>query len=187
MDTGNDGKAVVGSAAAAGPDVLPGAAPGPGADEEEAAPGAGEDPRVRAADEEPASDGHILVDTGNDWEAVVGPAAAPRPAADEEEVAPSAGEDPCANTFSVGTVVKISSNGCGVREPTSAPLAGETSVILRFFAPLGAFNNRTSVLVRVDLIETPYKKREDVPLPPHRSTVLNLPADVQNGPAPPHG
>ena len=30
----------------------------------------------------------------------------------------------------------------------------------------------------------PDKKREGVPLPPHLSTVLNLPADTQNGPAP---
>ena len=78
--------------------VGPTASPGPDADEEEdAAPGAGEDvasgllgvhgredPRVRASD------------TGNVGEAVVGPGASPGPGADEEEedVAPGAVENP---------------------------------------------------------------------------------------------
>ena len=122
----------VAPAAPRGDMVLPAAAPGPGADEKEAAPGAGEDHRVWAADEKPASDGHILVDTGNGGES------------DEEEAMSSAKEDPRARAFSVGTLAEISSNGCQVGEPTSAPSAGETSDTLRFFAPLGAVNNRTS-------------------------------------------
>ena len=84
------------------------------------------------------------MDTENDGEVGVGPAATPVPGADEEEAAPGAGEDPRARTFLVGTLVEISSNSCRVREPTSAPSAGETSDTLRFFVPLGAVNNRTS-------------------------------------------
>ena len=88
IDTGNIVETVVG----------PTAFSGPGANDEDAAPGAGEDPRVRAADEEPASDG----------------------------------------------LPEISTNGCRVRELIAAPLVGDTSDTLRFFAALKSVNNWTS-------------------------------------------
>ena len=57
VDTGNVGEAVVG----------PAASPGPCTDEEDedAAPGAGENPRVRAVDEEPSSDGVPEISTND--------------------------------------------------------------------------------------------------------------------------
>ena len=45
--------------------------------------------------------------------------------------------------------------------------------------------DNSRVLGCVDRIETPDEKREGVLLPSHLSTVLNLPAEVHNGPAPP--
>ena len=51
------------------------------------APEAG-DPRVRAADEEPRSNGYILPDTLNNEKAVVPPSAAPGPGAKREKAAP---------------------------------------------------------------------------------------------------
>ena len=92
---------------------------------------------MRAADEEPAN-----------GEAVVGPAAAPCLGAGDEVVAPGLVASPPLllqpRVFLVGTLPETSTNGYGVRGLTPSPSAGETSDTLRFFATLGAANNRTS-------------------------------------------
>ena len=78
---------------------------------------------MRAANEEPGSDGHILLDTPNDEEAVVGPAAAPGPGANREEAASGVGEEIVVPGL-LASLVHTVNGGEAVVVPTAAPGAG---------------------------------------------------------------